>query len=612
MRVLSGLALAALAPMAALADVVPVQIGELDDATRLMLTIPVGAGWSAVTEDGRVRISVDGAEGFETSAFDDLTGKSRVTQAFGGLTADVLNIGLSCDCIARGYLISDRFLAVDVSDREPPATELTFADVLPTLTQPWHSQPAVAAAPRPPVSAPSASLPADVLDMAVTSGLARATYDGFLQLRDDAETISRPDIAAELLENIAIGVEAQLQTLTENAIPLPGAITFDCVGVEQTLANAWQDTQSFSLQRGAAHRNLSAEDDAPDPAGQRNLAIVLIGHGFGVEATAVLRDLGTTDDLTTALLFMADVLDGPHPPEPVGMETCGEALGFWPFLADPEGRRDSVDPRSLMITFKLMPPPLQSRLVDSFADALARAGYQSFQAELQDFRNVAMAIDHTDPATPPPVLDFETPASARDILRADLTASDLNPDMMTSRSPKTLPLDVLETLLVERRSTAAEPVLLDEVLTRHVAGGDYVAVVALLVDAASRLDTDTANRLTDRHLTAAVAGMTDPELIAFAFRETLPPLPETLKSGVRSRLRDLQITPPPIFASGPVADAGANDPVIVETDPAESFALPALVRIPAEGVPTFAQSQDLLDNAAAMRTTIETLIDDIN
>lgn len=613
MRWLAHVFLLTLWPVTATAEIVPVQIGERDDATRLLLTIPPDAGWTTSALNGRLRIVIDGASGYDTSGFATVTAESRVDQAFGGLTPDVLNVGLTCDCSANGYKISDKFLAIDIVEKTIAPTILTFEDVLPSLVQPWHRPLMVsgqdADAPLPPTGP---RVPADVLDSAVSNGLARATYQGFLQLRDEDLPELRSEISANLLDNIAIGVEAQLLTLVDGDEPLLTTITFGCTAVAAALSEAWDTELSFSLQRGTVHRHLVADDGETDPVRERDLALVLIGHGFGVEAESILRDLDQSDDLSRALMYMAQVLDDPIPPQPIGLETCEESLSFWAFLTDPEDSDDAIDPRRLMITYKLLPPMLQRRLVDPFADALARAGHQSFQAELQDFRNVAMAVDHDDPETPPPVLDFETPASARDILRADLTASDLDPLAQSPRNPSALPLDVLDTLRMERRDTSAEPVLLNEVLARHVAGGDYYAVVSLLIDAAKRLDDDTVADLTERHLTAAVAAMTDPELVAFAFRAELPALPETVRAGVRTRLRGLQISPPPIFDPTPSGDLSASEAALEVDRPDDPIALPSPVQLPPEGIPTFAQSQDLIDGSAAMRSMIETLINDIN
>jgi len=447
------------------------------------------------------------------------------------------------------------------------------------------------------------------LDREFSTGLAQAAYQGFVEMRED-ETPSPPsEISADVLENIAIGVDAQLQTLMGNAADLPDPITFSCSEVSAALNTAWADENSLNLQIGTARSNALSNNEDIDKDAMQDLALTFVGHGFGHEARAVLQDFGDENDLSKAITYISEVIDGEVPPQHIGMETCEENLSFWSFLTDPAGIGPSVDPRRLMITYKLFPPMLQKRLETPFSDALVQAGFSNFLAELQSFRNTAMAFAHENPDTPPPAIDLESTASARDILRADLTETDLDPGIETPRSPNALPLSLLETLRLERRNTTGELVLLDEVLTRHVAQGNYFAVLNLLTDSARRLAPEPVKELTQKHLSASVAAMTDPELVAFAYRESLPAIPADIAGLVRTRLESMGIAPPPAFAEAPLVDLG-DDGAVMEPTTSRTLALPDLVRSPDDAIPTFEQSETLLSGSAAIRNAIETFIND--
>jgi hypothetical protein len=254
---------------------------------------------------------------------------------------------------------------------------------------------------------------------------------------------------------------------------------------------------------------------------------------------------------------------------------------------------------------------LQQRVVGKFGEALARAGHHAFQLELQEFTNTTIAAEFLASETLAPVIDFASPASARDIMRADLTEGDLNPDSESPLSPRSLTLPVLDTLRVERRGTVAEASLLDEVLSRQVDDENYFAVIQLLVDSADSLETEVLDLLTDKHLSQALAQMTDSEILAFAFRSELPVLSEEAKATVRMRLNDIKVDTPVKFASSATDTfPDANPQNLPRPSIIQSPELPTLVRAPQNRTPEFTDAEELLAGSATMRNAIETIIND--
>ena len=601
-------------PATAFAELVPIQFGQQGDTTRIVFTILNGATWS-ITQDGPIlRITVDGATGFETLQVQDFAPESRVAGISGGLTPDVINVELNCDCISNEYLVNEQFLTVDISNRQELPTSLARQDSFLSLTQPWHQSLARSVEQAPPLDniLPDESS-SDILDSTISTGLAQAAYQGFLELRDPGAAPETIEASTNILNNIAIGVESQLQTLFDEPIIGQQVQVFDCEFVSNTLQVSWNYDLTFGLLQGAFRSRIAPSNDTTDPQAALDYATLLVGHGFGQEAIPILQELDLETDFATTLLFIAQVIDHPTPPALVGLENCAEYLAIWGFLHSAGNEDTDLDPRKLMMAFKLLPPMLQQRTIALFGDALARAGYRDFQLELQDFGNTLFAENYAGTETIPPVLDFASPASARDIIRADLTATDLDPDFQTPLSPTSLPLSVLDTLRIERRDTAAEAILLDEILSRQVEDGSHFAVVELLIDSAQSIDPVTLRDLSDVHLTQSVAQMTDPEVLALAFRSELPVMSDTLKQVIRARLDVMNVRAPSAFSNFDQASESASSSNLQLPESSLSTpVLPSLVRAPQDSIPTFAESERLLEGSAAMRNTIETIINDTN
>lgn len=616
-----------LLPQMAAADIVPINLGEQGDYTRLVLTLPDPEGWQVTSLDRALEITVPDATGFDTSISTTLAG-SRIATVTAGATDDTLRVTLNCDCTASSYVLGNRFLTIDLAGQLTRDGASPVFSAVGGLAQPWHAPLAQSFTARPDADAADTPTPSadpettlNTLDSAVSTGIASATYQGFLTISPNALTQQGdgPTVSSDILDSIAIGIESQLSTLDAQETTLPDAAVFGCKDVSARLTEAWQTQHSFSIERGTIHARMvtSEDDNAPNDAATLDMAMLLVGQGLGYEALSLLNELPDDTDLIRALAYIATIIDKPTPPDLIGLENCEETLAFWAYLhgAGQSDTVDALDPRRLMLTFKLLPEPLQNRMLAQFGDALARGGHESYQAELQDFKNTSFAVSFADSGAAPPEVDFEDPAPPAEILRAELTARDLDPSEATPHDPTHLTLALLEGLLVERRGTTAEPALLDAVLDRHVADGNYIEVLSLLTEAADRLDQHVYEKMVTTHLGKSIDMMSPSELLAFAFRSDLPQLPDGLRGAVAIRLTEMDVRVPPAFASAPLPPATAVTEPDAETELAAetpAFTLPSLVQLPDTAIPSYAQSEELLAGSEAVRNAIETLIDDIN
>lgn len=607
------------------AEVVPLQLGEQGDYTRVVLTLPSADGWSVTEEERAFEIAVPDATRYDFAAFADLVG-SRI-QAFEiKENGSVLRVTLNCACTVSSYVIGAQFLTIDIAGDVSLQEEIPPLNALSGLGQPWHApltqtltEPEIVEGADVAIST-NTDTTLNALDNAVSTGLASATYQGFLNIPTELEDFaSAPEISTELLDNISVGVQSQLTTLNATDTAIPDVQTFGCKDVSARLAADWQTDHSFSIERGMAHSMFVSHEDQTnlDESAAISLAILFIGQGLGYEALATLNGFEETSDLTRALAYMARVIDSPSPPDLIGLENCPEDLAFWAYLhaAGTDDVVDSLDPRRLMLTFKLLPDILQTRTLVPFGDALARAGHESFQAELQSFKNTYFTLAYAVSGAPAPHVDFDAPASAREILRAELTDRDLDRSQATRNDPTKLTLELLDTLRMERRGTPAEAALLDTVLERHVGDGDFITVMNLLIEARPRIGPEDYNRMLDLHIGESIARMTEPELLAFAFRSELPDLPEALRDQVATRLTALDVMLPGQFAHVPDVIPETEKPTAEATDPTATepaFTVPVIVEAPDASMPSYAETEELLAGSEAMRNAIETLINDTN
>ncbi len=607
----------ALMPLAAAAETVPVRIGELGDATRLVLTLPARDGWSVSAGGREIAVTIPNATAFELPPTQpDIT---RIADIQSPEPSETLLITLKCDCTASSYLLEDRLLAIDIASPVDQTTASASFNPTDGLSRPWHTQVLQNLSRAPETSDLAIQNRSEVfstlgaLDAAISRGLARANYQGLLDIQAGRNALQvSPEISTELLNNITIGVQSELSTITPDLQAPSGDKTLNCSDIGARLVEKWRFQHSFSIAKGLAQSRLITDEaqSKMNADAAIDLATLLVGHGFGFEALEVLNSMSDDDDFIRTLRFIAQLLDQPKQPEQIGLEYCPEDLAFWAFLNTGKGVASSTtDPGRLMLTFKQLPPPLQARTVILFGEALAVAGLAHFHEELQDYKNTTLASYLIGSDTTPQTFDFVEPAPPRDILRTNLTERDLNPDNATPLDPTRLPIDVLDSLRVERRNTPSEVALLDAVLDLRVREDEFVSVLSLLAEAEPRIAAEDYQKLLRQYVGQSLNRMKDSELVAFAFRSDLPDFPDELRSTVSDRLLELQIQPPNQFAS--TEPETVNGPIPVASRQSDnSFVLPLLVEAPSESMPSFAETEALLAGSTAIRNAIETLIAD--
>ena len=93
----------------------PVQTGDHESFTRLVVLAENGVSWTARRDATRIVVSVENnGDGFETGSVFDRIGKNRINIIEN--EKDTLEIGIACECQISTFLDSGRNIVIDISE----------------------------------------------------------------------------------------------------------------------------------------------------------------------------------------------------------------------------------------------------------------------------------------------------------------------------------------------------------------------------------------------------------------------------------------------------------------------------------------------------------------
>ena len=414
-----------------------VSIGELPDATRLVLTFANRPEWSSTSSKNEYAISI-GAPGYEI-------GVSQVARQIAGtrisdvdITENGLVIGMNCDCQAAAFEFGVGGIIVEIRDAVGPTQDTSTSSprirqapiaesLLPTLLpSPFTDSRVVKASPQKfpayvgpyghtPWAAPASenglieelglAVPGSDAAVAMLSReLSRAASQGMIEANMNqqrrvqaTEFESLPEL--ENRSNLAIitGLDRGF-VVPRNSVSSThnGSV---CLSNSDVDLSAWGDTSGLR-ELGALRGKAVAEDGSVRPQGAKEIARYYIALGFGSEArtAAVAMEEGPAKDL---LLTLAQIMDQGRSQFDTldGQILCEGKIALWAALAgpiDPEEIPVSTD--AILSTFSALPRHLRAHLGPVLAErlravgleddarravnAVARGGLQSNESEL--------------------------------------------------------------------------------------------------------------------------------------------------------------------------------------------------------------------------------------
>ena len=538
-----------IATTAAQANQVLVSVGQLADATRLVLTFEDRPDWQASKIENGVELKFASSNWtVDVASGNALVDGTRISSVNIGQDRDRLMVEYTCDCTSQVYAHGESSLIVEVRDTPklaPVENAMTTAPDQPiapsaesivgipdAMTQPVVRQASIQLMPvealliyppKPPtVSWRSSSLELELVETLgfsigsnldsqavalLSRGLSRATAQGLIEperlpeKRRTANPLKGSEQLAEGRSNISIvtGLDRDLLSSSLETRPTDqGQVCFPDAEVDLA---AWGDTSDFRT-LGSLRRNAFAEDGAVRPEGAQAVARYYIALGFGSEAkvAASYMNEGFQKEL---ILALADIVDHGFSTSSIldGQVFCEGAVSLWAALArpiSPEGTPKSK--KSVLATFSALPPHLRAHLGPVLAERLRSVGLED------EARNAVNAVargglqsNESELVTARMELDGTRPEKARGTLvdlsnGTDVTAAEA----------------LLELLLdAERRGMAPNPAWVEDApsLARATEGTDVAAAVNL-AGLRGRIELDQFEKLR-KALEDETPGLTD-------------------------------------------------------------------------------------------------------
>ena len=576
---------------AAAAEPVPIQTGEHDDFTRVVLNIPSVSEWQLGRDDQGYVLQLPGTDGFDISDFYDVIPRDRITEVSQDPAAGVLRFAVSCECNANAFLFRGDFLVIDIRDGAPAAdsrfeTALLPSDsaqpgsgfvvprnaILPIITAPANirADPVVTdvaggvePVPDPVVIRPS-TLDADLaeLENAVTESLARALSLGLLETQP-AATWQAPGLDAALREALeaegiqAPGVKAST-SVDENAVP-PDPVMVETQTGDRCLpatffdVASWGDKRPFHIQIAEARAVLTQEFDRTDEQAVTDLARRFVYFGFGREAVQVLGLDGANSQERRYLGALAALVDGDSVEPDLFKQqvSCATPAALWAVLARDDGPMDAeVNRAAVLRSFKALPIALQLHLAPKLAERLIAIGATSAAEEV-------LGVSRSDPARSMAAELAETAlsealGSTEDAVAAlaEIATNDprMTPEAMVNFLNGAVetgaPLRDKDFILADamRFENTGLPVAADLAVAQInalLARDRFAEARALTLEDRAAIGEPQYTTLTEEYVAAAATRMPDAEFLSFAFDPVPGPLSVETANAVVTRLLDL-------------------------------------------------------------------------
>ena len=418
---------------------VPVQTGEHDTFTRIVVTLPKNPEWRIGRNEYGYTVRMAVEEGYDTSNFFDIIPKTRVESIAQDISMGELLIGVSCDCRLSAFVESESFLVIDIQDGKPEpdspfeiaienfdaAPEVTAGDadrrlppfspnpllpvVLSTTAKKEVTQTDIPQ-PQEPMEEPAKSTDLagrstenpthsdqekrQVSDLAdfeetITQSLGRALSQGLL--RADASNIEGDNNTLDLEEILSPGLQATTgidqAAIPNNEIANSTQTGTSCAPEHFFDVAAWGDDRPFVEQISLARSNLTSAVDEPEEESIVELARTYIFFGFGREARLSLEIDGYSSLERQYLSAMAGIIDGDQFDTTIFalQASCQSSVSLWALLASNRGSVDArVETASILRTFNALPYGLKSHLAPMLSNRFIEIGDNDAAVQVMD------------------------------------------------------------------------------------------------------------------------------------------------------------------------------------------------------------------------------------
>lgn len=478
------------------------------------------------------------------------------------------------------------------------------------------------------------AIPPEALTDRLARELARAAAEGFVTPADQPRSGAAPAVAVSG-ENVAI--ETPFDRLVRRAARPRAPLAGDdgCLPQAALDIAAWGNGDPPARQIGNARRAVYGEFDAPDPAGVRALARLLVHLTFGAEALTLLEIAGLPTPEAALLSELARIVDGAAVPGGAlsGQVHCGGQATVLALLADPGLAVPPTQRDSALRAFDAFPGHLRRQLGGALALRFSREGDE------QAAGFVANAMLRTMSPQEPAALIVSARMTLQDGVPGELAAVaagshpasaealilHLDAELARGERPSQEMTVLAEALSREQAGSAAAGALERLAVRSRIARGE-ISVALNRLEALAQPPEASWTRGVNARLLSALAELPDPAIFAatahdprllavagqdggaalHAVAGRLATLGFPDLAGQYRNLARVEPEPP-----GPLAPAETRG----EDERPETAAAAAALRraraadpLPRDEPVTLADTRALLDEAAAVRDPLERLL----
>lgn len=384
------------------AQTIPVILGQSDNFTRFVATIPEDAKWSAQETSDTFTITVSPNFSFDLHgimgrAINDLV-DTTVTQP----SNNELTIQFDCACRGSAFVYREIFLVVDIKPNSPqPPTNLTSPMQTLSSGRWWRQR--LNTETTPPLIAdelkaePRAAL---LVPERLARELATVTNAGRTELRTLGPTESRQSPLTDKHLGDAtdrnLGLNIGVSASSDDSTPLT---------TEDTSCDAYSTNRIFStnaeeLSYDEIIRSRSAtysDTGKPDRERLIDLAVDYLILGMPTESNQVLLEIQNETRESRLIGEIAKVIDGATDEQEFWEPflSCRNSLYFWSAIQARESASNPLNSDILLLHFKSMSPWLQQQLTDRLYDVLASQTDTSPAQELLAYTDLSPLPDET-------------------------------------------------------------------------------------------------------------------------------------------------------------------------------------------------------------------------
>lgn len=529
------------------ADTVPIIVGQQQDATRFVATIPVGTNWISRNVEGAFFLQLPVEHTFDITRLTPVASYDDRPITVMQQKDNEIAISFDCMCEGSAFVYRDVFLVVDIREREEAPTS---SNALPS-TEPdlisglwWRERviqrerldisDALSVAHDTELSEPDFFVPERL-----ARELSSTTLSGRAELRQQSsgelEVSVAPDIAS-----LTDGQPVKIGVTTSQADSQPSDISPEIdfcneYGAQNIFDSQTQqpDYNSVIASRSLIYSNAGS----PDPAKLVDLAIDYLRFAMAIEARLALQEVPTNTDEKDLISQIANIIAGSKIDKEFwnSARNCENSLYFWSTLDETATNRE-IKSELVLLYFKAAPSWLQTHLFERLHNVFIMNGEASAAEELVAYFGLNEAQESADTEA-----EYQEPPAKTDLQNANRDNPETMVSLLASSSDEDLVLSS-EAIRFEQRDTALWFDLVKAEIVAELQGNRFSSALAKLAELSqSDASEDDVSLMADQVFSHIAQNANDTDFLASYFQKGEWPLSQDVVASLERRMSNFEL-----------------------------------------------------------------------